>query len=45
VSKVVKKTVSNQTSPVGGEVNKAISDGQRELEKTQTGLKGKVSKN
>jgi|TARA_R110002020_G_scaffold472145_2_gene699844 putative FmdB family regulatory protein len=44
VSKVVKKTVSNQTSPVGGEVNKAISDGQRELEKTKKGLKGKVYK-
>lgn len=44
VSKVVKKTVSNQSSPVGEEVNKAISDGQQELEKTKKGLKGKVYK-
>ena len=44
MSKVVKKTVSNQSSPVGEEVNKAISDGQQQLEKTKKGLKGKVYK-
>ena len=44
VSKVVKKTVNNQSSPVGEEVNKAISDGQQELEKTKKKLEGKVYK-
>ena len=45
VSKIVTRLSSNNSAPkVGKEVNKAITDGQAELEKTKKELKGKVYK-
>tara|TARA_R110002126_G_scaffold4922_7_gene25513 strand:+ start:5934 stop:6200 length:267 start_codon:yes stop_codon:yes gene_type:complete len=45
VSKIVTRLSSHNSAPkVGKEVNKAITDGQAELEKTKKELKGKVYK-